>query len=53
MFSMHTVTTTGEAFDNLLPPMSRFGGDINRDDVKRNIADVLSAFFEKYAGTVY
>ena len=37
--------------DQILPPMSRFGGG-NRESVKQRVIDKLRAFFEKYLGLV-
>ena len=46
-----TFKTTGTDIDQILPPMSRFGGG-NRESVKRRVIDRLRAFFEKYFGIV-
>lgn len=40
--------TTGVAIDNLMPPVSRFGG--GRGAKKQDIIDKLLIFFEKYFG---
>ena len=45
-----TLKTSGTDFDGILPPMSRFGSA--REAKKQRVGDVLSAFFEKYAGLV-
>jgi type I restriction enzyme R subunit len=45
-----TLKTNGTDFDTILPPMSRFSGI--RETKKQRVVDVLSAFFEKYAGLV-
>jgi type I restriction enzyme R subunit len=45
-----TLKTNGTDFDTILPPMSRFSG--TRETKKQRVVDVLSAFFEKYAGLV-
>jgi type I restriction enzyme R subunit len=42
--------TTGTDLDLLMPPVSRFGGDGNRDKKKQTVIDKLKAFFEKYFG---
>lgn len=46
-----TLKTTGTDIDQILPPMSRFGGG-NRESVKQRVIDKLRAFFEKYLGLV-
>ena len=43
--------TTGTDLDNILPPASRFGGG-NRAEIKQNVIDKLTLFFEKYLGIV-
>jgi type I restriction enzyme, R subunit len=45
-----TLKTSGTDFDSILPPMSRFSG--MRETKKQHVVDLLSAFFEKYAGVV-
>ena len=42
------IKTTGTDIDQILPPVSRFGG--GRDMKKQHIIDRLNAFFEKYFG---
>ena len=39
--------TTGTDIDQILPPVSRFGGD-NRTEKKKTIIQRLAQFFEKY-----
>lgn len=46
-----TLKTTGTDIDQLMPPVSRFGGG-NRAEKKQNIVDKLLRFFEKYFGLV-
>ncbi len=41
--------TSGIDFDNLLPPMSRFGGG-NRDEKKQCVITKLQTFFERFYG---
>lgn len=41
--------TTGTDIDKILPPTSRFGGG-NRSEVKKNVIQRLTAFFERYFG---
>ena len=41
--------TTGTDFDQIMPPVSRFGGG-NRAEKKQGVIARLSAFFEKYLG---
>ena len=43
------VKTTGMDIDNLLPPMSRFGGG-NRAEKKRIVTEKLVAFFNRFFG---
>jgi len=43
--------TTGTDIDKLMPPISRFGGDI-RATKKQTIIDKLKSFFHKYFGIV-
>jgi type I restriction enzyme R subunit len=45
-----TLKTSGTDFDSILPPMSRFSG--MRETKKQRVVDLLTAFFEKYAGVV-
>jgi len=42
--------TTGTDIDKILPPISRFSTDNNREEKKQNIIDKLMAFFDKYLG---
>lgn len=42
------IKTTGTDIDNLMPPVSRFGG--GRAQKKQNVIDKLKAFFEKFFG---
>lgn len=44
--------TTGTEVDQLMPPVSRFGGGAggNRQQKKQGIIEKMSAFFEKYFG---
>lgn len=44
-----TLRTTGTDIDKILPPVSRFGGG-NRSEVKKNVIERLTAFFERYFG---
>lgn len=46
-----TLKTTGTDIDQLMPPVSRFGGG-NRAEKKQTIVDKLMKFFEKYFGLV-
>ena len=41
--------TSGTDLDNILPPVSRFGGS-NRNLKKQPVTDKLMEFFEKYFG---
>ena len=41
--------TTGTDIDKILPPVSRFGGG-NRSEVKKNVIERLTSFFERYYG---
>ncbi len=41
--------TTGTDIDKILPPVSRFGGG-NRSQVKKNVIQRLTEFFERYFG---
>ena len=41
--------TTGTDIDKILPPVSRFGGG-NRSEVKKNVIERLTSFFERYCG---
>ncbi len=43
------IKTTGTDIDNLMPPVSRFGGG-NRTAKKQGIIDKLKAFFERFFG---
>ena len=43
------IKTTGTDIENILPPMSRFGGG-GRAQKKQTVIDKLKAFFEKYFG---
>ncbi len=43
------IKTTGTDIDNILPPVSRFGGS-DRGQKKQTVIDKLKAFFEKYFG---
>ncbi len=43
------IKTVGTDIDNLMPPISRFGGG-DRAQKKQRVIDRLSAFFEKYFG---
>jgi len=43
--------TTGTDFDQILPPVSRFGGG-NRAEKKQDVVEKLTGFFEKYLGLV-
>ena len=45
------IKTTGTDIDQLMPPVSRFGGG-NRAAKKRGIIERLNAFFEKFFGIV-
>ncbi len=42
------IKTTGTDIDNIMPPISRFGGDGIRDKKKHTIIEKLKLFFEKY-----
>ena len=44
------IRTTGTDIDKILPAMSRFGGDGNRQEKKKNVIEKLKVFFEKYFG---
>ena len=44
-----TLKTTGTDIDQILPPVSRFGGG-NRTEKKKTIIQRLAQFFEKYFG---
>lgn len=44
--------TTGTELDQLMPPISRFGGGGSRDKKKQSIIAKLKAFFEKYFGLI-
>jgi len=44
------IRTTGTDIDKILPPMSRFGGDGNRQEKKQLVIKKLMEFFEKYFG---
>ena len=46
-----SMKTVGTDIDQILPPMSRFGGG-NRDVQKNNIIERLKSFFEKYFGLI-
>ena len=48
-FKSGTLKTTGTDIDELMPPMSRFGGG-NRVAKKEGIIEKLIAFFEKFFG---
>ena len=43
------VKTNGTDLDNILPPMSRFGGN-NRQEKKQKVLLKLIAFFEQFYG---
>ena len=42
------IKTFGVDFDKLLPPISRFSREENRQEKKNSIADKLIRFFEKF-----
>lgn len=44
--------TTGTGIDRLMPPISRFDANINREREKQLRIDKLLAFFEKYYGLI-
>lgn len=44
--------TTGTDIDRIMPPVSRFNQDANRDNKKQTIIEKLQKFFEKYFGLV-
>ncbi len=44
------VRTTGTDIDKILPPMSRFGGNGNRQEKKKTVVEKLQTFFERYFG---
>ncbi len=46
------IRTTGTDIDKILPAMSRFGGDGNRQEKKKNVIEKLKVFFEKYFGVI-
>lgn len=48
-FTDGEVKTFGTDIDDLMPPMSRFGGN-SRTKKKQNIIDILKKFFEKFFG---
>ena len=48
-FEAGVLKTSGTAVDDIMPPVSRFGGG-NRAGKKQGIVDKLKAFFEKYFG---
>ena len=48
-FESGTLKTNGTAVDEIMPPVSRFGGG-NRAGKKQGIIDKLRGFFEKYFG---
>lgn len=48
-FEAGALKTNGTAVDDIMPPVSRFGGG-NRAGKKQGIIDKLRAFFEKYFG---
>ena len=48
-FEAGVLKTNGTAVDDIMPPVSRFGGG-NRAGKKQGIIDKLRAFFEKYFG---
>ena len=48
-FEAGALKTSGTAVDDIMPPVSRFGGG-NRAGKKQGIIDKLRAFFEKYFG---
>ena len=48
-FEAGTLKTNGTAVDDIMPPVSRFGGG-NRAAKKQGIIDKLLKFFEKYFG---
>ena len=50
-FRSGEIKTTGTDIDELMPPVSRFGGG-NRAEKKQGIIDKLTALFEKYFGVV-
>ena len=50
-FEAGEIKTTGTDIDNLLPPVSRFGGS-NRAKKKETVIEKLKAFFEKFFGVV-
>ena len=47
-FESGSLRTNGTAVDNIMPPISRFGG--KRESKKENIIDKLKGYFEKYIG---
>ena len=42
--------TTGTDIDQMMPPVSRFGGGSPRDKKKQTVIEKLKTFFEKYFG---
>lgn len=46
------IRTIGTEFDNILPAMSRFNNDNNRNIKKNNIIDRLTDFFNKYIDVI-
>ena len=48
-FETGALKTNGTVIDDIMPPVSRFGGG-NRAGKKQGIIDKLKAFFEKYFG---
>lgn len=46
------IRTTGTDIDKILPAMSRFGGDGNRQEKKKTVIEKLKVFFEKYFGII-
>lgn len=42
--------TSGTDIDQIMPPISRFGGGGRREEKKQAIIDKLKAFFDKYLG---
>ncbi|MBQ9713651.1 MAG: type I restriction endonuclease subunit R, partial [Bacteroidales bacterium] len=48
-FEAGSLKTNGTAVDDIMPPVSRFGGG-KRAEKKQGIIDKLRAFFEKYIG---
>ncbi len=46
------IKTTGTDIDKILPPISRFSGEINRTVKKQTVIEKLKAFFDKYFGLI-